>query len=163
MKDSASATLVEACREEPGRFPGSARYQGPAPHPLVLYVHADQAPSTEKKVLPFAGERWQDTSYAAYDRHRVQLVACAERGYEERMPQTCQYDQGTAPLFSVIYRIRLVEAHTGRRLATVTARPSVIECPPRPVVDVTRPRAYAPLRPEDVTRVLDPYTTRWVP
>lgn len=158
-----SPDLLLACRQEPARMARSARFQGPAPHPLVLFVHQDQSPPDAKKQFAFSGSRWQASAYGPVESDQVQLVACAERGYEERLSQTCRYDEGTAPLFSVIYRVRLVEARTGRRVATMTARPSVIECPARPIVDVTRPRAYTPLRPEDFTRVLDPYTTRWAP
>ncbi|MFF6981369.1 hypothetical protein ACFZAV_27590 [Streptomyces sp. NPDC008343] len=146
-----SSGLGLACRQPPVFFPGSPPYRGPGPHLMAVYHQPDQS-------LPPAWVRADaDGSRpgSQQDSAEVQLVACAERVQEERTRRECRLGSGETPLYRAVYRVRILEARTGRRVSEHLVRPGAEQCPRFVHLDPRNPKAYTLPSPQDYARQLD--------
>jgi hypothetical protein len=97
------------------------------------------------------------------DPSRVQLVVCYERQASTTVAKTCQMEDDSSKqqypltLYNTRYRLRVLEARTGKALYEHVAEAKTGDCPLIQVTSGDRTKDYNDLRPKDYTKLIKPY------
>lgn len=148
------AGFVETCEGRGTAYPQAARYVGPGPHPIVLFV--DGRPTSAGP-----SEEW-----ATDDPSKVQLIGCARTEFDATLIGYCgpYSDNNNYPVYSWRHIIDIYEAANRAWVATVTVTRSagpVTDCPNFVTVRTHDGRVSSDLTvdptTEDFDKALAPY------
>ncbi|WP_158717999.1 hypothetical protein [Streptomyces sp. NRRL F-2664] len=149
-----ATSLSQICADQPRYLPLNPPYDGPGPHPIVIY---QQGSTDSKALIPLRyTAKWKGTPFLQ-EPQKIELVACARRAYQERTNQTCAYEKHRdIPLYRSVYRIEVFEARSAKKVREVLLWPKVIRCPVSIVLSEGSPNAFALASIEEYAAELKP-------
>lgn len=131
--------LRDVCNSMPTFYPDAASFSGAAPHPVIVFAKGDDVGLNEVRVDYSSPAAWRPS-----DEKLVQLVACLDDVSSGPKITDCKFSDGSLPMYQGIYKGNLFEAHTGKKVASISANGTTAPtCPGAALTRGDNPRLHS--------------------